>query len=370
MPQSPYIDRLELAIAQSRDPAQHAMRRAELAACLARSGEFDVAEREIAGLRAEFGDGRSGRTSIMIMCAEAQLIYYRSPGEKARDRLLRAQLLSIAGRDAPLSALTSAWLAHVSFNLHRHDEMVRAAKTCLDTISSADHDAASRLALTLGNAFCVAEQPQLAQRWYMKAHHHAVRLGDHSTIGACLYNRAALGTFTARLRAAESPVETDAIVRLHSEVRSAITYQALTKMTSLQPLLDHALASVHILAGRHAEAIELLERLAREGAGSSTESSLLLPCDLALCLAQVGRPNDALKVMAPLPADALADHAAHEQVVAAAALAQAARICQVADRQAAAEERLASARAEHKAVVATLRDRLDVFAQAESLQRI
>ncbi|MFO1286748.1 MAG: hypothetical protein U1F49_09575 [Rubrivivax sp.] len=92
MQQSPYIDRLKQAIADARDPSIRAMLRAELAGSVARLGEFSTAEAEIADLRSEFGDGRSGRVSIMIMCAEAQLIYYKDLGEQARDRMMRAQL--------------------------------------------------------------------------------------------------------------------------------------------------------------------------------------------------------------------------------------------------------------------------------------
>ncbi|MBK9134919.1 MAG: hypothetical protein IPM15_11475 [Betaproteobacteria bacterium] len=80
----------------------------------------------------EFGNGQNPRVSITIMCAEAQLIYFKDLGDQARDRMMRAQLLSVAGRDAALSALTSAWLAHICFNLHRHEEMVRSAKSALD----------------------------------------------------------------------------------------------------------------------------------------------------------------------------------------------------------------------------------------------
>lgn len=261
MPQSPYIDRLKQAIAQTQDLATRGMLRAELAGCTARLGDFTGAEGEIASLRSEFGDGRSGRVSIMIMCAEAQLIYYKELGEQARDRMMRAQVLSVAGRDAALTALTSAWLAHIAFNLHRHEEMARSAKTCIDTISKTDHDAAARLALTLGDAFYAAEQFDFGNRWYTKAHEHATKLGDHAAIAALTYNRAAMGTFMARIRAVGGPVDPSVVTRLLGEVRTAVNYQAIAQLTSLQALLDYASASVYILAGKYADALEPLSRM-------------------------------------------------------------------------------------------------------------
>ena len=371
MSKSPYVERLQLQIAQASDPALRASRRAELAACQARSGAFEAAEQEIARLRAEYGDGRSGRVSILIMCAEAQLIYYRELGEQARDRMVRAQLLSIAGRDAGLSALTSAWLAHISFNLYRPEEMLRAAKTCLDTLGPDDHEAAARLALTLGDAFHAAEEPAIGLRWYTKAHQHAVRLGDHSTIGACLYNRAAMGTFMSRVRAVTQTLDPDVVVRLHSEVRSAATYQALAQMNSLHNLLDYSLASVRILAERHAEALEPLRRLVQDGCHTSPiERSLVLSCDLALCLARSGRREEAAVLAGTIPVEQLADYAADDRVVASAALADAARACRLDALREEAEAQLAVALDDHRATVDGQREGLAPFAAGAALAQL
>jgi hypothetical protein len=342
-----------------------------LAGGYARLGEFESAESEIASLRSEFGDGRSGRVSIMIMCAEAQLIYYKNLGEQARDRMMRAQLLSVAGRDAMLSALTSAWLAHICFNLHRHDEMARSVKTCLDTVSGGDHEAASRLALTLGDAFYAAEQSEIGNRWYSKAHEHAVKLGDHSTIAALTYNRAAMGTFLARLAAVDAPVEPESIARLTGEVRTAINYQAIAQLTSLQALLDYSLASVHVLAGRHAEAAAILAHLVATGPSTSPiDRSLVLHCDLALCLAKSGQPDQARACIASVPLEKLTACMPDDQVVALSALVEAARICGLASQQAEATASLSAARVEHRKVVADLRASLKGFSDAESLSRI
>lgn len=371
MPSSPYLDQLTRSIAQDGDPVRRGMNRALRAGCYARQGDFAGAESEIASLRAEFGDGRSGKVSIMIMCAEAQIIYYKDLGEQARDRMMRAQLLSVAGRDAPLSALTSAWLAHICFNLHRHEEMARSAKTSLETISGEDHEAASRLALTLGDAFYAADLPEVGNRWYAKAHERAIKLGDHSTIAALTYNRAAMGTFCARIRACESRIEVNSIARLAGEVRTAVNYQTIAQLTSLQALLDYSMASVHILAGRHGEALSLLSpMISSQPSTSPIERSAVLRCDLALCMAKTGNVDGARDVLTKLPPDQVSSLTPDDQVVALSAMREAAMLCGDEKLQSFAREALAAAQSEHRASLDALRSTLTPFGDAASLARI
>jgi tetratricopeptide (TPR) repeat protein len=369
MVRSPYADRLLLAIEKADDPAVRASRRAELAACLARHGEFDAAEPLISELRAEYGDGRSGRVTIMIMCAEAQLIYFKSLGDQARDRMMRAQLLSVAGRDAALTALTSAWLAHINFNLHRHSEMARCVKTALDTVSANDHEALARLALTLGDAFYAADQQDLGSRWYAKAHEYAVKLGDHSTIGALTYNRAAMGTFLARLAVAlGEPIADGTAERLAGEVRTAINYQAIAQLTSLQPLLDHTLASVNLLTGRYAEALEPLSKLvAAHTSTSPMERYPVIECDLALCMAKLGRLGEAEARISQVAPEQIGRCTPDDQVVALRALAGAARLCGLDGRASEAEAALQAAREDHRKAVADLRAQLVQFTEVPSM---
>lgn len=363
MVRSPYAERLLMAIEKADDPSVRACRRAELAACLARHGEFDAAESTIAELRMEYGDGRSGRVTIMIMCAEAQLIYYRSLGDQARDRMMRAQLLSVAGRDAALTALTSAWLAHIDFNLHKHGEMARCVKTALDTVSPEDHEAVARLALTLGDAFYAADQQDVGNRWYSKAHEHAVKLGDHATIGALTYNRAAMGTFAARLAAsAGEPTPERTHARLLGEARTAINYQAIAQLTSLQILLDQTLASVHILGGHFLEAHQLLSNLtALNAATSPMERSPVNECDLALCLVKVGRLDDARTQVARITVEGIQRCTPDDQVLALRTLADAARACGLEARGTEATIALDTAQEDHAKAVGALRQVLLPF---------
>jgi hypothetical protein len=369
MQSSPYLARLKLAIEGAADPTTRAMRRADWAACQARLGGFGEAEAEIASLRAEFGDGRNGRVSIMIMCAEAQLIYFRNLGDQARDRMMRAQLLAVAGRDAELTALTSAWLAHIAFNLQRHQELARAARTCLDVVSREDHEAVSRLALTLGDAFYVARQPEVGNRWYAKAHEYAVKLGDHSTIAAYTYNRAALGIFMARLFAGKHPVDRSIATRLAAELRSAANYQAIAQLTALQALIDYSQASSCILIGQYENALGHLERLA--GASTSPlDRSVVVRCDQALCLAKLGRLEEAQEVINTIRLDELVACPADDQVVGLCALGEAARLSGATAMHDASELQLASAVESHDRSTTELQGLLAPFVDASADRKL
>lgn len=371
MPTSPYIEALKRTIEESDDLELQGVTRALLAACYARHGDFQLAEAEIASLRLAYGDGRSGRVSVMIMCAEAQVIYYKDLGEKARDRMMRAQVLSVAARDATLSALTSAWLAHICFNLHRHEEMARATKTALDTISAGDHEAASRLALTLGDAFFAAGEPESGNRWYAKAHERAVKLRDHSTIAALTYNRAAMGTFLARLRATGGQVDADLLSKVAGEVRTAVNYQAIAQLTSLQPLLDYSSASAALLTGDVHTASKLLTALIAQAPGTSPlDRSSALRCDLALCLARQGEVAAAKEQLNQVAREKVTALMPDDQVVALHALQEAANHCQMTELKAFATEALSAAKQEHAAVTSALLGNLKPFSDPSTLSRV
>jgi hypothetical protein len=148
-----------LVIQERRDPEARAMLLAELACYYARIGEFEDAETMRRDLRAEFSDGHSAPVSILIMVLESLLLYFRELSPLARDRMLRANLLSKAFREKRLVLLTSAWLAHIDFNQGRFDSMATAIQSTLETIESDDGTANCRVFLVLGDAFSFCGQP-------------------------------------------------------------------------------------------------------------------------------------------------------------------------------------------------------------------
>jgi hypothetical protein len=321
---APFVKKLVDQISATSDPSDRAILQADLAAYKARIGDFEGVDALIAELRAQYGDGRNARVSIMIMAVEAQQIYFKQLGPMARDRMARAQLLSVAIRDAKLTALTSAWLAHIDFNFQKHNEMARNIRMSIDTIGKDDHLAASRLALTLGDAFFAAELPTHGKRWYSKAHEHAIKLGDHTAIAALTYNKAALGTFVARIQAVENKIPADQISLLSGEVKTARSYQAVVQVQSLQNLLSHATSGVQLLQENYESALKSLQDLiACSAVFSPVGHPVSFKCDIILCMAKTGRKDEAHLLLNSLTDSEIEELPADDRLVALAALRKA-----------------------------------------------
>lgn len=103
---------------------------------------------------------------------------------------------------------------------------------------------------------------------------------------------------------------------------------------------------------------------------SAIDRSIVLSCDLALCLAKTGQSEEARAVIASVPNEVLGRCTPDDQVVAAAALGTACHACDLADEAAYAEERLASARKDHEEIVAVLQKTLLPFGAAATFNLI
>lgn len=325
---SPYVSRLS----NRRDAASSSVERATLTAEIgmyyARTGKFEAAERIAEELRAEFGDGKSGAVSIMLMALEGLVSYFKDLSTKSHDRIVRAQVLSVAARSSRLTALMSAWLAHIDFNLGRYAEMSRAIDTCLGAIDPVDHDALCRLSLTLGDVFLLCEDRKTAGAWYKLAHDYAVSLGDRASIGALTYNQAALGVFFARISALDAPIDTSWLASLVGAVKSAINYQSVARLESLQSLLDSAQVSLKVLQADFSGATALLEPIIASGSRVAFSSvPILLCCDLILCYAKIGRLTDARTALDNISLESIESESPDDRAICYASLAEGAALC-------------------------------------------
>lgn len=291
---SPLVQRLIGEIETSTDASLRACRMAEVACYWARVGEFDEAQRIRKELRQEYGDGRSLQVSVLIMVLEALLLFFQDLDPAARDRLARANLLSVASRDGRLTALTAAWLAHIDFNLNRFESMSASLAAALTALEGDDGTVECRASLVLGDAHLFCGDRACSQRWYERARIAAVRLGDQAAVAAITYNRAALTV--ARLRfsgieVAATPLE---IAGARAEVKSAINYQAVARIRSLDHLLQSAHIGALMLEGGFKDAAELIPALlASKSVPKESGEAMLLKADLALSLAELGEAEQA-----------------------------------------------------------------------------
>ena len=305
---APLVSRLESSALAANDPVQKAICSAHIACYLARVGEFDEVERRRVTLRREFGDGRSAPVSILIMCVEALVLFYRGLDPGARDRLARANLLSVACRQPDLVALTYSWLAHIDFNLGNFESMSLAIKRCMHAIASDDGTALLRVSLVLGDALSFSGHAGGARKWYEQARLISTRLGDQAAIGAITYNRAALRVAAARLRSLTLQADDQTLAMLDAEVRSAVNYQSLARLNSLDHLLQSATIGVLMLQERYTDASEAIDRLLATSSVPVDSSELaLLYADSALALMNSGHSDlavDRAKAALAINADA------------------------------------------------------------------
>ena len=272
--------------------------RAELqarkSAYLARTGAFDDARAVIASVRSLFGDGRSGRVTVLLMVAEGLLIHFESLGAGALDRMLRAQMLAQAGRDQELIALTSAWRAYLEFEKSDFEAAARSIGIAETTAADSDSAARLRIAAVLFTAFALCGDLPIAQKYFHLGRDHAVKEGDQAGLDALLHNKA---VFTAaHLRAATCLCELDqtSLAFARTEVNSARNLQQLAQIQSLTAYIELADARLAILEERHEYALERLEKL--HGAGPFPKGHFgpnLGLVEQAFCLGQLGRLDEA-----------------------------------------------------------------------------
>lgn len=285
---SPLEGRLTSKIAETADESQRGIYLAELACYYARIGEFDRAEAYRVDLRKVFGDGRDLRVSVLIMTLEALLLYFKELSPAARDRLLRAKLLCAAGKEHRLLALTSAWLAHVDFNLDRFDDMAESIATSLKSLDADDGTAECRLSLVLGDAFLYCNHEAAAKHWYERARVSATRLGDQAAIGAMTYNRAALRVANLRMSQLSHPGHVVDYSLAKAELKSATNYQVVAGLRSLDHLLKAAQVGVLMLERNFTKASDEIDSVLGTGEVPAHSGAFLtLHADRLTCFVEL-----------------------------------------------------------------------------------
>lgn len=326
---APYVKRLYEQIDSSADASSRAVLTSELACYWARVGEFEEAERLRQELRSVFGDGRDIRVSILIMCIEGLLLYFKELSPGAFDRLARARLLSVASKDRELIALTSAWLAHLHFNTNKYVEMADAIRVCIDSLDSSNLPATCRVAMLLGDAHLYSGSASVAQAWYDFARTAALKLGDQAFVGALTYNRSALRIFQARMESAVSENTEDHIRLLAGEVQSAINYQAIARLRSLDHLLATSRVWVLMLQKNYVVARqEINALLAATEVKPLSSQAIILKADLAQCLAALGKWAECSTQIDEVLSHDVKKHDPGDQILIYSSLIAASRLCE------------------------------------------
>jgi hypothetical protein len=364
------VETLERRIEAATTDEERAALITQLACYWARTGEFESAEQLRRDVRTVFGDGRAARVSILLMALDGLILYFRSLGSEARDRMMRAHLISVGCRMHDLVALTSAWLAHFDFNLGRYDSMASELITCRNSLVSDDGSAEVRMALVLGDSLLYCGEDRESLRWYEVARRIANRTGDRATIGAITYNRAALHIAAARVASLKQPIDDKKAMQLELELNSAFNYQAGAGLQSLEHLLHSSRASLFMMKGDYASALmRIADTLERFHIPDTTAQFELMREDQACCLALLGKVEEASRALEANAVDRASRFSEDDAVVfwgtRARTLAALGKTSEATLAQAKAEAALS----DHIGVVSGLRSLLGPFLDSATTNR-
>ncbi len=295
---SQLLARLDAQLQTAVDPVAIAEIQIKRSCYLSRTGYFEESRQIIADLRKSFGGGQNARISVWIMLAEGLAEIFQNLSPTARDRISRAQLIALAMKDPELGSLTSAWRAHVEFELSNFEAMATALRKAYELAARDNHDARARVAITMASCFFLLGDRQNGQRWFMRCREHALLVGDQATIDALLYNRAAFGIASLRVHRCFSDLDDNLVSLVQMELASAKNFQIMTRDLSLANLNSLSEARVLFLKGEYQAAYDGLKSIRSAGPFAKYNfSEQMVDLESALCLALLDKPDEA-KILA------------------------------------------------------------------------
>jgi tetratricopeptide (TPR) repeat protein len=226
----------------------------------ARQGESTLAVEAINTVRGRFEGALGSEVAAWLMLTEGVLHFSEGNRDLSADRLKRSYAVaSASGSDT--RSICAAWLAHMSLNARRFDDMVSYLREALTKARPEDHHARSRAALVLADAFHYAGRFDLARPWYESARIHATAEGDEAAVSALLHNVAAFRTANVKLADALGTKLPDEAKRASMEAASAASYDRAIGTRSFGELLPHVNEQLLVVAGKYEEALAQLSAI-------------------------------------------------------------------------------------------------------------
>lgn len=317
------LARLDADIRKTYDPIDNACLRAERAAQLARLGQFDFAQQEMAALHATFDRRSIAQVSAWMCFAEGCISYFSSLSTAARDKMQRAHALSAAAHLPRIQALSAAWLAHMDFAQFDIDAMARHARDALELADATHLSAIARACLVVGVAFHFADRLDLAQPWFVRSRECASAEGDEATLSALIYNIAAYRgnhAIHASLFGGHAGEHARHALAGADSTENIGHWIGITSLDSLVPMLR---AGVHSVQGEFDKALVLYEAhwldAKRQGLGRMAANFL---ADMAWCRWNRGDRSGAMRDAASASGNIDPSMHADDRAVAHARLAQ------------------------------------------------
>lgn len=359
---SPLMKRLQALLEVERDPYRRAEVFAKIAAHHARTGNFQAARDIIFEVRQNFGDGRSGRVTILLMLAEALVLHYGDLAISAADRVARAVLLAKAVRDRELIALTSAWMAYFQFEKSDFEQSLRSIAEAIDNSTEVDHAALSRCSIVLLNEFALCGDSVASQRWFLKGREHALAEGDQAGVEALLHSKAVFGVAWLRVERCKAELDEAVLTRARQEIASARNLQVLTQVGALKDYIEIADVSLSLLEGMFEQALVKLNNLDARGPFPVRHfNSSVRAIEQAYSHAGLGQIAEAIRALQGLDLTEIANLDVDDLLVAAWMMNELATKDPRLGDEVSTQARLQSARSAHRQAVTSLQASLVKF---------
>lgn len=289
------LERIESALASADSPGQRGELLARRGCYLARVGRFDLAREQISELRAHFPASISPRASVWTMIAEGVLQTYESLSSEGLDRMVRAQALSLAMRDRTLIAWSSAWRAHLQSERSDFTGMARSLDLAFNAADPTEHEAIARGSMVLANALASCGRQSAAARWYVAAWHHSLEAGDHASLDALMYNKAAFRMGWLRAESCIGVIGEGDLALVGKEIESARNYQTLVGVLAVNNFAELWRARIHLLRGDFVTAARLLRDVrGMEPFAKYNFDQALIDLEIAYCEMRLGRADSYL----------------------------------------------------------------------------
>ena len=272
---------------------------ARKSAYLARIGRFENAKSIVNELRQEFAENNSSTVTIWIMLTEGLIHYYENLSDEAKDRIVRAQLLSKALGEADLAATTSAWRAHMEFERSDFRAMTTSLESAFSFMTPSNLAAQTRVSMVLSDCHFLCGNREKGQKWFMRGRATALKEGDQASIEALLYNKAAFALAWLRAQSCFGVVDSDQLSLVRLELASARNLQDMTGIAALTHVVHLCEARLLLLEGKYDQGsskLQLIRSAAPYGDYNFNQSLIDLELEYCKHKLDLARVNEAVPI--------------------------------------------------------------------------
>lgn len=291
-----YLSKLEVALAESQNPAVENKILSQIAFHYARLGKRDAATAIIDRVRiyASKVAYDSGVAVCWINLAEGIIEHYAANNEKARTKWERSRAVAQSLGLREVAAISSAWM---SLSSYLAEELENFKNSSIDSITFADeknYSAVSRISLNIALCFHYVDDIPSARSWYTRCRLAAVRDGDEATLAALMHDMGWMSVSSRRNQALMGGGVVERGDLLSMKAETVNSYESLVGAESLPAMTPLLVAQDFLLVGKYEHTIELIDEHCA-GACSQGFERLApgLLADRAYCLAYIGRLREA-----------------------------------------------------------------------------